>query len=253
MCDSTRCETVNGEAPLGIPCNTQPCGPTLSWVTSQWTFCSGDCGGGIQSRNVTCISSEFGEVPVSDDLCIQQAAELGAKPETTKSCNESPCPTYSFVASEWGECDVTCGMANRTRTVSCVSSIGSSAPWSSCDGQVIPVQLEPCKLPACESRIAVMPLEPNKDRFAIGDIVTVSFVVGDVPNVEVHSSTDGESFTKLKDQPSLKTGTDGGGSVSFSFEISAGQPEEIFFMVKSVNQEWNFDVSDVIYSNETPK
>ena len=50
-----------------------------------WTDCTAECGGGVQSRNVSCARSVDFE-PVSDDLCDPQV-----KPATNRTCSADPC------------------------------------------------------------------------------------------------------------------------------------------------------------------
>ncbi|KAJ8724123.1 hypothetical protein PYW07_008103 [Mythimna separata] len=70
-----------------VPNNTAP--PTdkrYNWVHEEFTPCSATCGGGFQTRNVTCRSREELEI-VEESLCDE-----GLRPPTNQSCSPEPCP-----------------------------------------------------------------------------------------------------------------------------------------------------------------
>ncbi|KPJ10062.1 Papilin, partial [Papilio machaon] len=84
-----------------------------NWVYGEFTPCSATCGGGTQSRQVTCRSREELEV-VEDSLC-----DTGLKPVTDQTCNTDPCPPR-WVDEPWGPCSKPCGEGGtRSRQVYC--------------------------------------------------------------------------------------------------------------------------------------
>ena len=121
---------------------------TYSWSIGGWGTCSATCGGGTQTRTITCIRS--GDNKISPDtFCTSQGA--GTKPPTSQPCNTQSCLP---------KCRCTCCQYMRyyTNTLPCTAAVvGSQTPnlaimshtaclingtWSSCSGG------EPCILNA---------------------------------------------------------------------------------------------------------
>lgn len=103
------------------------CKPTGSWTEGPWGACSETCGGGIQTRSVTCNYS--GGCP---DM----------QPLTTQTCNTQACPTSGpWTANPWGACSETCGGGTQTRSVSC--------NYDSCTGSQ-PSSSRSCNTQACQ-------------------------------------------------------------------------------------------------------
>lgn len=59
---------------------------SYSWNTGSWGDCSVDCGGGTQTRTVTCKRND-GQT-VADSLCTKY---VGTKPATSQECNTGSC------------------------------------------------------------------------------------------------------------------------------------------------------------------
>jgi hypothetical protein len=81
-----------------------------------WASCSKSCGGGTQTRNVTCLR---GSLSVASDVCTSRNVPLVP---ASQACNTAPCPIYSWSSSQWGACSVTCGSGEQTRVNSCVDN-----------------------------------------------------------------------------------------------------------------------------------
>lgn len=116
-------------------CNTGAC-DTYAWVTGRFSTCSASCGGGTQTRSVTCASASGGAV--ADTLCS------GVRPDTTQTCNATPCTGFGWVPTAWSTCSVACGTGTRTRTVVCTNSSGAAVASSNCTGLPMPPTSEAC-------------------------------------------------------------------------------------------------------------
>uniref|UniRef100_A0A8W7PME2 Uncharacterized protein n=1 Tax=Anopheles coluzzii TaxID=1518534 RepID=A0A8W7PME2_ANOCL len=75
--------------------------------------CTVTCGGGVQTRNVTC-NSKSSLKEVDEGLC-----NLGEKPPTTQKCGQQSCPPRWF-EGPWSNCSKPCGTEGKqTREVYC--------------------------------------------------------------------------------------------------------------------------------------
>ena len=73
-----------------------------TWSHGEWGVCSEVCGGGSQTRTVTCSSS--------DGLCS------GTRPESQQTCNTQQC---IWLQGTWSTCSEVCAGGARSRTVQC--------------------------------------------------------------------------------------------------------------------------------------
>ncbi|XP_045034330.1 A disintegrin and metalloproteinase with thrombospondin motifs 9 isoform X2 [Daphnia magna] len=100
-----------------VHCNTDPC-PT--WSSGEWSPCSKSCGGGTQTRPVTCRDHLGQTLP--DHRC-----HPAGRPEYSQSCHTDPCPTeppvpektYKWKTASWTTCSKTCGKGDQYREVYC--------------------------------------------------------------------------------------------------------------------------------------
>lgn len=69
-------------------CNTQTCASTYSWVTGAYSTCSRSCGGGTQTRSVSCQRD--------DGQFVNASFCTGTRPASSRTCNNQTCePTTS--------------------------------------------------------------------------------------------------------------------------------------------------------------
>lgn len=73
--------------------------PLPRWMVTSWSACTRSCGGGIQTRRVTCqkLKASGISTPVSNDMCTQ----LAKRPVDTQACNQQLCVEWAF--STWGQ------------------------------------------------------------------------------------------------------------------------------------------------------
>lgn len=102
---------------------------SYSWTTGNWGACSVTCGGGTQTRAVTCVRNGVGNV--ADSFCAKAGI---AKPATSQSCNTHSCYTYSWYSGGYGSCPTSCGVGSQTRTVYCRRNDGVQVSDSYCTG-----------------------------------------------------------------------------------------------------------------------
>ncbi|KAF7244552.1 ADAMTS-like protein 1 [Varanus komodoensis] len=68
-------------------------------MVTSWSQCTQGCGGGIQTRRVTCqkLTAAGNSVPMPNDACVQVAK----RPVDTQSCNRQLC--VEWATSTWGQ------------------------------------------------------------------------------------------------------------------------------------------------------
>lgn len=108
-------------------------GPLYTWLVGEWSECTAECGGGVQSRNVYCLEEVAGS-PVDQKFCQEEM------PDLVQSCNELECGEW--VVGEWEECSAECDLGERQRSVTCPAD-------RLCHSHSQPPEVEPCNLKPC--------------------------------------------------------------------------------------------------------
>lgn len=86
---------------------------SYSWAYTKFEACSVSCGGGHQSRNVTCTSQRTLET-VDAKLC-----DASQKPAEWQKCGLLDCAPQ-WIEGEWSKCSAPCGNnGTRERKVHC--------------------------------------------------------------------------------------------------------------------------------------
>ncbi|XP_035782943.1 papilin-like isoform X2 [Anopheles albimanus] len=103
---------------------------SYSWMYTEFQPCTVSCGGGVQSRNVTC-NSKSSLREVDEGLC-----NANEKPTTTQKCGQQACPPRWF-EGPWSNCSKPCGTEGKqTREVYCERL--------SADGETTKIEDEVC-------------------------------------------------------------------------------------------------------------
>ncbi|XP_040460738.1 thrombospondin type-1 domain-containing protein 7B [Falco naumanni] len=148
----------------GRPCPEQltqhrscPVKPCYSWLLGPWSPCrvqGGQCGDGLQVRNLTCVvhdaSVSAASKPVENALC----GELPLKESVLQLPCSVPCPGDCHLTewSEWSSCELTCingrsfettGRQSRSRAF----IVQSPENQESCSGQAM--ETRPCSGGKC--------------------------------------------------------------------------------------------------------
>ena len=122
-----------------IACNTQPCFPLDCKVGnfSDFSDCTRECGGGIQTRIRTIIRNQVGGAP-----CPHLSE--------SRPCNTGVCPVdckvSEFSDSDFSECTEECGGGTQTRTRTIIQNqIGTGLPCRHLE-ESRPCNTHPCPL-----------------------------------------------------------------------------------------------------------
>ncbi|XP_022429491.1 ADAMTS-like protein 1 isoform X1 [Delphinapterus leucas] len=132
-------------------CNLDPC--PARWEATPWTACSSSCGGGIQSRAVSCVEEDIqGHVTSVEEWKCMYTPKM----PIVQPCNIFDCPKW--LAQEWSPCTVTCGQGLRYRVVLCIDHRGMHT--GGCSPKTKPHIKEECIIPTpCYKPKEKLPVE----------------------------------------------------------------------------------------------
>lgn len=128
LANSAPCGPINVNS--SRTCNTLAC----KWQAGDWGSCSAQCGGGQQSRAVTCVNpNTLGQVASSPSSC------LSTKPATSQLCNNQTCSLPYWLYSDWGTCSVSCGGGSMNRSAFCAvdGAVVDSSQCALLDGPIV--------------------------------------------------------------------------------------------------------------------
>ena len=171
---SVVCLNYDGTFAANTACASQPqlplqqtCGedtPCPHWHRSLWTPCSEQCGGGFQTRNLTCRmphDAVYEGMLVDPSLCLTPSAGAAATgdgpgvndeapgfPITSQTCNSQPCALYYWDVAPTSPCSAACG-GTQQLSVGCYT--GSASARVSVSSDLCAAAAEPASTQACST------------------------------------------------------------------------------------------------------
>ncbi|XP_076443414.1 protein madd-4-like [Babylonia areolata] len=191
-------------------CNDIPC--PQRWRIGDFGPCSTTCGGGLMSREVTCIQ-EVSRV-VSKVLTLPDFMCQKPVPQRARQCNTQFCPA-DWATGFWSECSVTCGEGVELRPVVCQRVSRDGTPIDVDEYLCPPTQRPPSERPCKERECPKVRIKRQSIRFfQLNKMDRVRLVVGTVaailPGTSVVVSCPVRGMSKrsvqwLKNQRPVKT------------------------------------------------
>ena len=125
-------------------CNTNACPPIYNWKLNSYSTCTKQCGGGTQTRSLSCIrSTDNATVP-------NRHCSASTKPQTQRACNTQACPTYNWKPNSYSTCTKQCGGGTQTRSLSCIRSTdNATVPNRHCSASTKPQTQRTCNTQVC--------------------------------------------------------------------------------------------------------
>ncbi|MGH0119066.1 UNVERIFIED_CONTAM: hypothetical protein FKN15_052267 [Acipenser sinensis] len=128
-------------------CDMGPC--AKSWFFTEWgNRCSADCGVGVRSRSVLCMTNHISSLPLEG--CGHE------RPAEAMACNNGPCESrVQWFAGSWSQCSAECGSGTQQREVVCLQKSEDSftvlQPFE-CASLERPLNQQTCSLKACGAK-----------------------------------------------------------------------------------------------------
>ncbi|XP_025068798.1 thrombospondin type-1 domain-containing protein 4 isoform X3 [Alligator sinensis] len=128
-------------------CDMGPC--AKSWFLTEWSDrCSAECGDGIRTRSVVCMTNHVSSLPLEG--CGNN------QPSETTPCNNGPCAgKVEWFAGSWSQCSIECGSGTQQREVICVRKTEGSFdvlnPYE-CSFLERPASQQSCYLKPCGAK-----------------------------------------------------------------------------------------------------
>ncbi|XP_071257323.1 thrombospondin type-1 domain-containing protein 4-like isoform X2 [Salvelinus alpinus] len=125
-------------------CDMGPC--AKSWFFTEWgNKCSAECGMGIRTRGVLCLTNHISSLPLEG--CGHE------RPTDSQVCNHGPCESrIEWFTAPWSQCSTECGLGSQQRAVVCLmkSDEGFNVmPPYECSSLDKPLNQQSCHLKPC--------------------------------------------------------------------------------------------------------
>uniref|UniRef100_A0A8C5P373 Thrombospondin, type I, domain containing 4 n=1 Tax=Jaculus jaculus TaxID=51337 RepID=A0A8C5P373_JACJA len=120
-------------------CDMGPC--AKSWFLTEWSErCSAECGAGVRTRSVVCMTNHVSSLPLEG--CGNN------RPAEATPCDNGPCTgKVEWFAGSWSQCSKSCQGGFRVREVRCLSDDMTLSAL--CDPQLKPEERESCNPQDC--------------------------------------------------------------------------------------------------------
>ncbi|XP_012867367.1 PREDICTED: thrombospondin type-1 domain-containing protein 4 [Dipodomys ordii] len=125
-------------------CDAGPC--ARSWFLTEWSErCSAECGAGVRTRSVLCMTSHVSSLPLEG--CGNN------RPAEATPCDHGPCTgKVEWFSGSWSQCSVECGSGVQQREVICVRKDENAfvvLDPQECSSLERPPRQQPCRRQPC--------------------------------------------------------------------------------------------------------
>ncbi|XP_034382984.1 thrombospondin type-1 domain-containing protein 4-like [Cyclopterus lumpus] len=119
-----------------------------SWFYTEWgNRCSVDCGMGVRTRGVLCLTNHISSLPL--EVCGSE------RPADAQVCNNGLCENrIEWFSGPWSQCSAECGAGSQQRSVVCLKSDEGFVimPPYECSSLDRPLGQQSCNLKACGAK-----------------------------------------------------------------------------------------------------
>ncbi|XP_026148771.1 thrombospondin type-1 domain-containing protein 4 [Mastacembelus armatus] len=120
-----------------------------SWFYTEWgSRCSAECGIGVQTRGVLCLTNYISSLPLEG--CGNE------RPADSQACNNGPCENrFEWFTGPWSQCSAECGMGSQQRSVVCLMKSDEEftiMPPYECSSLERPLSQQSCNLKTCGAK-----------------------------------------------------------------------------------------------------
>ncbi|XP_077419760.1 thrombospondin type-1 domain-containing protein 4 isoform X1 [Vanacampus margaritifer] len=120
-----------------------------SWFYTDWgTKCSAECGMGVRTRGVLCLTNHISNLPL--EACGSE------RPPNSQVCVSGPCDNaMEWFTGPWSQCSAECGEGRQQRAVVCLTKsqdMLAVAPQYECSSLERPPSQQSCNVKACGAK-----------------------------------------------------------------------------------------------------